>query len=57
MRKVNTNKINILENENLDIEKLKIRIFSLYEQVNHKRSQEIEQSNSETEIKKQMTEI
>lgn len=39
MRKTNNNKINVLDNENLDIEKVRTRIFNIYQQVNPKRAQ------------------
>ena len=39
LKKANNNKINILDNENLDIEKVRVRIYNLYQQVNPKRAQ------------------
>lgn len=53
----NNNKINILDNENVDIDKVKARVYNIYQQVNPKRAQEIEEMNSLSEIKRQMAEI
>lgn len=57
LKKANNNKISILDNENLDIEKVRVRIYNLYQQVNPKRAHEVEQIKNEAEIKRQMTEI
>jgi hypothetical protein len=47
LKKANNNKISILDNENLDIDKVRVRIYNLYQQVNPKRAQEIEQIKNE----------
>lgn len=43
LKKANNNKITILDHENLDIEKVRVRIYNLYQQVNPKRAHEVEQ--------------
>ena len=57
LRKVNNSKLNVLDHENLDLEKVGNRIFQIYKQVNPKRSTEVEKNHSEGEMKRQMTEI
>ena len=39
LKKANNNKINILDNQNLDIEKVRARVYNIYQQVNPKRAQ------------------
>lgn len=57
MKKNNINKINIFDNQNIDLEKVAAKVLDIFKEVNPKKAQENIEGASEKIMKKGMTVI
>ena len=55
MKKNNRNKLNILDNENIDLEKVTNKIYEIFKEVNPKKASESNDHSGERNMKKAMT--
>lgn len=55
MKKNNINKINIFDNEDIDLEKVANRVIEIFKEINSKRAAQNLEGNGEKNMKKAMT--
>jgi hypothetical protein len=55
MKKNNINKINVLDNENIDLEKVTHKVVEIFKEINHRTASENIEGASEKIMKKAMT--
>lgn len=55
MKKNNINKINIFDNEDIDLEKVANRVIEIFKEINSKRAAQNVEGNGEKNMKKAMT--